>query len=75
MIDLASSPFDQWAIEHQYDIAPAVLPTEIRAYADRQTQAAFDAWNAGTAHVARIITESWNGRVDRLGFDPERHSE
>jgi hypothetical protein len=55
---LISSPFDEWAPRHGYDIAPAVSPTDIRKYADRDTQAAFDAWNAGAVSVARIVTES-----------------
>lgn len=57
-ISLAPSAFEQWATKHQYDVAPAVLPAENRVYADSQTQAAFDAWNAGAAHVARMLTES-----------------
>jgi hypothetical protein len=58
MIALATTPFERWAIEHQYDITSAVLPTENRVYADRQTQAAYDAWKAGAASVARMNTES-----------------
>jgi hypothetical protein len=41
-----------------YDIFPAVVPTANRTYADRQTQAAFDAWNAGVQSLARMLTES-----------------
>jgi hypothetical protein len=58
MIAIAPSPFEQWAITHQYDTAPAVVPTPDRRYADRNTQAAFDAWNAGEKNVARKLTES-----------------
>jgi hypothetical protein len=55
---LISSPFEQTAIALGYDITSAVSPIPTRIYADMQTQAAFDAWNAGAAHVARMITES-----------------
>ena len=55
---LISSPFEQTAIALGYDIAPAVSPISTRIYADLQTQTAFDMWNAGAAHVARMITES-----------------
>jgi hypothetical protein len=34
-----------------------VSPTDIRQYADRDTQAAFDMWKAGAEHVARMVTE------------------
>ena len=55
---LIDAPFEVWAKREGYDIAPAVSPTAIRKYADRDAQAAFDAWNAGAAGVARILTES-----------------
>jgi hypothetical protein len=35
-----------------------VVPAENRTYADRQTQAAYEAYRAGTAEFARLITES-----------------
>jgi hypothetical protein len=35
-----------------------VAPTEIRQYADRDTWAAFDIWNASAAIFARMLTES-----------------
>jgi len=37
---------------------PRVSPDSLRVYADRGTQDAFDIWNAGAAHVARMVTES-----------------
>jgi hypothetical protein len=55
---LIDTPFDVWAKREGYDIAPAVSPIPARTYADRDTQAAFDMWNAGAAHVARMVTES-----------------
>jgi len=55
---LISSPFEQTAIALGYDIAHAVSPIPTRFYADMQTQAAFDVWNAGAAYVARMVTES-----------------
>jgi hypothetical protein len=58
MIQPSPSPFEQWASSRGYEIAPAVLPAANRVYADRETQAAFDAWNAGAASVARMLTES-----------------
>jgi hypothetical protein len=54
----APSPFELWAADNQYDIAPAALPAPDRVYADRETQAAFDAWNAGAQNLARMLTES-----------------
>jgi hypothetical protein len=42
----------------QYDIRPAVLPASNRVYADRTTQAEFDAWTAAARGVARMFTES-----------------
>jgi hypothetical protein len=54
----AAAHFEDWAKDHGYNTAPAVLPAANRVYADRDTQAAFDAWNAGAASVARMITES-----------------
>jgi hypothetical protein len=51
-------PFDEWASAHGYDITPAVSPTNIRKYADRDTQAVFDARSAGTQRVAKMLTES-----------------
>jgi hypothetical protein len=58
MITLAPSPFEQWAASHGYDISPTVLPGAICQYVDRDTQAAFEAWNAGAQSVAKMITES-----------------
>jgi hypothetical protein len=57
-LKLVPSPFEEWASTHGYDTAPAVSPSDIRQYADPYTQAAFDAWNAGAASVARKLTES-----------------
>jgi hypothetical protein len=58
MIALVPSPFEAWAVAHGYNIAPAVVPAPDRRYADRDTQAAFDAWDAGCRYVAMILTES-----------------
>jgi hypothetical protein len=55
---LAPSAFEIWAEREGYDTAPAVSPIPSRIYADRVTQDAFDAWNAGFANVARMVTES-----------------
>ena len=57
-ISLAPSAFERWATAHQYDIAPAVSPAPHRVYADIEPQAAFDVWNAGAGHAARMFTES-----------------
>jgi len=56
MIALAPSPFEQWAQDNGYNIAPAVLPAPNRTYADRDTQAVFDAWNAGAEENSRVLT-------------------
>jgi hypothetical protein len=58
MISLAPSSFEVWAAREGYDTAPAVVRAADRIYADRQTQTVFDAWKAGAAHVARMVTES-----------------
>jgi hypothetical protein len=58
MIAGAPSPFEQWAARESYHIAPAAVPSPDRRYADRDTQAAFDAWDAGCRYVALIMTES-----------------
>jgi hypothetical protein len=56
---LVSSRSEQWATANGYDTAPAVSPTHVRTYADSDTQAAFDAWNAGAAgRRARTLNES-----------------
>jgi hypothetical protein len=57
-ISVAPSLFEQFATDEQYNIAPAVVPAENRVYADRSTQAAFDAFNAGAASVARMFFDS-----------------
>ena len=57
-LSLISSRFEQSAATLGYDIAPAVSPDKLRAYADRATQDAFDMWKAGAAYVARMVTES-----------------
>ena len=43
IVNIAPSQFEIWAPTHGYDTAPAVLPAANRVYADRDTQAAFDA--------------------------------
>jgi len=55
---LAPTPFERWAIEHQYDITPAVPPALDRVYADSETQAACKAWAAGAQHGARMLQDS-----------------
>jgi hypothetical protein len=35
-----------------------VFPSDIRSYADRQTQAVFEAWNGGARSLAKLLTES-----------------
>ena len=57
MITHAPSPFEQWAAREGCNIAPAAVPAPDRRYADRDTQAAFDAWDAGCRYVAMIMTE------------------
>lgn len=57
-VAVAPSAFELWASANGYDTAPAVLPVADRIYADQQTQAAFDAWKAGAAATARMLTES-----------------
>jgi len=57
-MQIASSPFEQWAAREGYDITPAVSPCPARAYADSRTQEVFEAWNACAAHFARMLTES-----------------
>lgn len=37
---------------------PPCFPPIIGTYADRDTQAVFDAWDAGCRYVAMILTES-----------------
>jgi hypothetical protein len=51
-------PFELWAADNGYDLAPAVMPDALRTYADRHTQEAFNVWNAGVSNLARSITES-----------------
>jgi hypothetical protein len=57
MTALAPSPFEVWAAREGYNTAPAVVPCPLRQYADRDTQAAFEAWMAGAANTARMATE------------------
>jgi hypothetical protein len=57
-LKIAPSAFELWAAENQYNIASAVFPVADCVYADRHTQAAFDAWNAGAASGSRMLTES-----------------
>jgi hypothetical protein len=57
-VSLAPTSFEQWASQHGYDLAPAVLPAADRVYADRGTQAAFDAWNAGASSIALMSFDS-----------------
>jgi hypothetical protein len=55
---IAPSAFEVWATSEGYNTAPAVLPCPLRQYADRGTQKAFVAWNAGGSIVAQMVTES-----------------
>jgi hypothetical protein len=55
---ISKTAFERWALSHSYDIAPAEFPSEIRQYADGQTQAAFLAWTAGVASVAPTATKT-----------------
>jgi len=55
---LIDTPFQVWAKREGYDLVPAVSPTESRHYADRVTQAVYEAYKAGSAEVARMVTES-----------------
>ena len=58
MISLAPSAFEVWAAREGYNVAPAVSPCPLRQYAERDTQAAYEAWRAGAAHTARMVTDS-----------------
>jgi hypothetical protein len=58
MIAVVPSPFEQFASDRGYDITPAVLPTENRVYADRQTQGAYETWLDGARHVASMLSDS-----------------
>jgi hypothetical protein len=58
MIALAQSPFDVWATREGYDTAPAEVPCPLRQYADIVTQKAFEAYQAGAADTARLVTQS-----------------
>jgi hypothetical protein len=58
MITLAPSPFEIWAAREGYDTARAVSPCPLRQYADRDAQKAFEAYQAGAASTARMMTES-----------------
>jgi hypothetical protein len=63
---IISSPFEVWASANGYDIVLAVAQSDLRTYADRDTQAAYEAWSAGVAYVVRIVTESdWETEVLR----------
>jgi len=55
---LSPSSFENFAKDNGYNIAPAVSPVPARTYADRQTQEAFDAFNAGAQSVARMLNWS-----------------
>jgi hypothetical protein len=57
-IALAPSAFEVWAQANGYNVDPALSPCPLRQYADRETQKAFEAYQAGVANTARIITES-----------------
>jgi hypothetical protein len=75
---IAATAFDEWASSRGYDLAPAVLPAPDRMYADRQTQEAFDVWNAAVARVARVFgnstieTDAFISRLRGLADDAPR---
>ena len=54
-VKIALYSFEVWATHEGYNTGPAVFPSELRTYADRDTQAAFEAWNAGAAQIARMV--------------------
>jgi hypothetical protein len=58
MIALGPSPFEIWAAREGHNTAPAVVPCPLRQYADRDTQRAYEAYQAGAAETARMVTES-----------------
>jgi hypothetical protein len=58
LLALVPSPFEIFANDEGYNLAPAVSLIPIRIYADRETQVGFDAFNAGARSVARMLTES-----------------
>jgi len=58
MTSPAPTPFEVWAKREGYDTAPAVSPIPTRTYADRDTQAVFNAYNRGARDTARMVTES-----------------
>jgi hypothetical protein len=58
MISLALSAFELWAVREGYYTAPAVVPCPLRQYADRDTQKAFETYQADSANTARMITRS-----------------
>ena len=63
-IQLAPTPFEPWASSRGYNVTPAEFPDPSRTYADPLTQEAFETWNAGASHVARI---HWPG-LPKLGW-------
>jgi hypothetical protein len=59
--------FEQFASSRGYSIAPAVLPSANRVYADSQTQEVYEAWCDGVAHGSRDVSR---GMVE--GLSPEQ---
>lgn len=57
-LTLIPSRFEFFAKSHGYNLVPAISPSDIRQYADKLTQEAFDAWKDGACYVATILTES-----------------
>lgn len=67
MIGFVPSAFEKWATSRGYCIAPAVLPSADRVYADRRTQEVYEAWCDGSAHGSRNVL---GGMVE--GLSPEQ---
>jgi hypothetical protein len=58
MIDLAPFPFELWAAREGYNTAPAVSSPTSAPMRTVTLRLRYEAWIAGAAHVARMVTES-----------------
>jgi hypothetical protein len=70
--------FECWAVSQSYDLALAESDSEIREYADGDTQAAFVAWRAGVTSVALSVSKSLLDRqsfIERILVFIERNAE
>jgi hypothetical protein len=54
------SAFETWVIARHYDTTPAVCPSAHRIYADRHTQALYDAWFAAKAEADARLAAATN---------------